>query len=442
MDINAHEQGILSLEAQIEKLCAIADGIDASNGMTKALALEAMEVMPSFCKNVPLAYYTKEPSIAQHRVALEELETGIIALIAAATIAMSVMIYKFYKWIFGKGKSGATEYDLETTTATIENAVANKDEADSLMKKAEDELVKSQSVSNPKKDADKEVKASNIDELVKNYINGPGKDSELATALKELDPLLHDLLSNGEYANEMNRAEPNMKGVLDIIAGLSERYRLISDTIKLLDTSVNVTTNSFFKNSFDSLMEKLHSKNSIAKNFKFALAKGQNIALSVLASGMKEVEEKVKGKTTNELLVFSKINTRFGNAIMHTNIIKLLKDVEKLSSTEESLTSSLEKLKEESEKLKNRSDSDEETIKLVKDIGTALKDLREDTTSCLKFIQVIVNYGNVVRKIDSKVISLQLLVIKVIEAQVRNNTGNVSDELKSLHKKLSDNFKL
>jgi hypothetical protein len=440
MNINHYEDESLALESKLDKLCKLATSIENAGGMTKSFALEAIEVLPNFGNGTPLAYYTTMPSLSRQEVALEEVSNGILAIIAAGVAAIAVILYKFYRWLFpkkGDDDSNSETADISVTIETIDNIVETASEKTKVIKEIDNQLVIIQQ--NAKNSPAKKV---NLNELIDSYIKGKGENSDLAKVLNETDPLMHDLMNNGEYSNEMKRSEGNIKSILSIVDMLSERYSLVSDAVKLIDTTVPHSGGGFLKTAFNSILEKLHLKSDTVKSIKLTNSKGSNLILKELADNMLAVRNKVSDNSKGGKIQFTVIDEKFANAIALSNISRLLKDIDKAESNLDKLRNTLELTNKAHYNLSKRDNGDTELTGLSKELATAFSDIKTDTISCIKFINIIVQYGRNIKAINGKVISAQHLALKVVDEYIKDINGSVPSELKDLQKRLIITFKL
>lgn len=89
-------------EECLQALTYVTFDIKEQGGMSRALAKIVQEHLPEDVERRPLGYYTDFNSLTLLRESMEEISGGMWAAIAAATAALTAVIYKVYKWIAGK----------------------------------------------------------------------------------------------------------------------------------------------------------------------------------------------------------------------------------------------------------------------------------------------------------------------------------------------------
>ena len=426
------ENEILALEAQIDKLLVLADNIKKADGMTKSFALEAETMIPGFNDGKPSAYYTVLPSFFEYKVSMEAISKTIWGGILTAVAAAALIIYKFYRWLFPKKSDKDTNAgDVVATAETVSKTV---DSAPDVTK------INTELNAAYMEDSVKKTKPFNsIDELINDYVKHVDDDNIVSVMLGERNPLIHDILNDGEYSATMSRAEANLQSVMHIVAGIDERLTMLLDAVKLIETTSPAHSKSLMQNAFDGIMGKLSTKTDAIKKIKFNASRS-NIILAELAKDMVETRERVLGKTTSGNISFTKLNEKFIAGIKRSKINSLLNDIVKADKTLDMLNSNMEKVDQEIKKVKEVSDP--ELLELARALSSAFSEVRMDIFNCLSFIKEIVKYGKTVVTIKAHVKTVQMVALKAVEEEIRRNGNKVSTKFKELHKQLEAAFNI
>jgi hypothetical protein len=180
-DFGDDEQTILAFESQLKDFHYLFDDMHNVKGMSQQLALEAHRLVPEMKDRYPIGYFTKEPTATLYTVALEELHEGVWALIGAAALAISALLWKFYRWITKASDGGSSGGATGSAPSTVAEA---KKEGEAAVAAAE-------------KDIEKHKEIAQLTEEVA---------TKLPETLKDIDRQMSDL--NREIAaNKQQQAE-------------------------------------------------------------------------------------------------------------------------------------------------------------------------------------------------------------------------------------------
>lgn len=232
---------LMALEARLNDLNYLREDMIKTHGMSQAFAMEAERILPGF-GNVPVAYYSKEPSATRYRVSLEELDKGMWGLIAAAAAAVIVIIYKIFKWITGGGKKDDDKDAKGTGGTTVEAAEKRVDKKVELIEETSKESVE---VINTLKEAENSLAGWNITLKDKNghdvritsfqiFYEHFLKDDEVSGPiinrfLMVEDPIIGDMIEHGSYSREIENV---IKNIRQGIAAIGEKTRALQTVVK------------------------------------------------------------------------------------------------------------------------------------------------------------------------------------------------------------------
>lgn len=434
MDIARHEKGILTLESQLDKLLGLANKIEAANGMSKSFALEALEVLPTFADNLPAAFYTAEPSIAQHHAALEEISAGIWALIIAAGVALIAMVAKFVGWLFGSKDNSSIPTSVYMLA--IESRLTKSEQ---LWEKLEQfrinhpEEFLSTTAAAAIEDMSGGKMPRTLDEVLDEYIKTDGKDSDLARALKTEDPLFHDVIYGGDY---------------------SKAIKSTSHAIALLPVSVTTSTNLYLKlvqevtNHIKSLGNAKEDSQPVSINLKpielDMFGNGKRISIGDGVTRISEIRQNIieTHQATGAHISFAKLSTSFSKALQNVDIAGILKKIESTKNHMDKLLSDLAAANAGTEKMHTHVVSDQVSLKYGEKLRDAFRIARVDVINCFRFFHEIMQYATVLRNMDNKLVAVQKAAIRVIESEIKKNHGSIPAEFKELSKKFSNELDL
>lgn len=97
---------IISTESYIGRLVDFNSRLQAANGMSRGMAYELNELIPDLQSFNP-SNYTEDISGVGWQASCEQISAQIWVVIAAAAAFVVALIYKFLRWIFGRGNKGS-----------------------------------------------------------------------------------------------------------------------------------------------------------------------------------------------------------------------------------------------------------------------------------------------------------------------------------------------
>lgn len=289
----------------LNDVCA---SIDASGGMSQQIAQEAQKVIENFInEEMPIGYFTKQPSATHLRYALEELDSKYIAVIVAAIAAAIGVAYKIYKWFTKDSKtSEKSDKEIKETVEKRTEVVSNIAEA----------------VSSYDKEVSREY---SIDELV-SMVAKNDPESKASKATLRVDGIMFDILSpssmilkrTGELIQERN---------------LGSHLTMVHETVKDLE---RLATDNLFsreelryqetRKQLKRIVEKTHlSQNQSLYEMGYL---GHNVPTGKIVEDLRRTFETLKSGGLKSIVNYSDALDRFlkiKNDVWVTNFIHLHK---------------------------------------------------------------------------------------------------------------------
>jgi hypothetical protein len=307
-EIEEDLEAFVALEARIEDLVLLRETIIEQCGMSQTFAMEAKRLLPEFDQGVPLGFYTSEPSATRFGVALEELSSGIWALIAAGIAACIAAIIKFFKWL-GKGDEAKAEERTKNAVESLKEAMGILDQCDKLVAEG------AKSVENKYlflKDKPQKEHFS-MDSLIKALFQDNPHDQRISAFLQSQDPFFHDLVNKGPYTKELGKLAGFFNN-LQII--LKQRVHLI-EQVSNLDLSKEDVSNDIANiRMLDSLSEptRVHYD-------------GKEMTLAEVKDAIQAVTHEVHAKHPESNLSFDSLFSTMSQAMTSSDTVKALEEV-------------------------------------------------------------------------------------------------------------------
>jgi hypothetical protein len=122
------QQKLVAMESQLNALLTLQDKLTRQGGMSRALALEAQQLLPEFAQDIPLGYFTEKPSATQLSMTMEELSSGMVELLVAGVLAVMLLIAAVLDHIIGKKRRAAHSgtFEMSWRTKTAEETLKDK----------------------------------------------------------------------------------------------------------------------------------------------------------------------------------------------------------------------------------------------------------------------------------------------------------------------------
>ena len=218
LDLSEDGEAVTALENSIIDLQDLANDIEQAEGMSRDFAMEALRICPNVLSASP-NHFTLSPSATRLKVSLEEISTGVWALIAAAAAAIIGVIYKVFKWLSGdktEGGSGNTGEAAKTAEATLTNNLGNvKEYAEATQGAAttiqdatvvlragievSDAALSGVKPADAPKAQQRPIKYTSFDNLIGKLLTDDNKYEHAKKFLESGDPVFHDIITHGPY---------------------------------------------------------------------------------------------------------------------------------------------------------------------------------------------------------------------------------------------------
>lgn len=120
-EFNQNIDLLISCEAYVNQLLEFQNRVNATNGMSRGMAHELLELIPTLESFTSPKHFTTMVSNVGLEMSLESINVKIFAMIAAAIAFVVGMIYKFTSW-FSKGKTSNASSLADESIAEIKDA--------------------------------------------------------------------------------------------------------------------------------------------------------------------------------------------------------------------------------------------------------------------------------------------------------------------------------
>jgi hypothetical protein len=210
-EIEEEAEVIATMEARIEDLMTLRAEISTQRGMSQALAIEGLRIMPEFGGGAPVSFYTLRPGRTRLAVASESIIGGIWSAIKSSLAALRRMIGKFLRWLTGGSDEGDLDGNLDKASAETEKNIA------ALVKVAE-ELLDAFKASRQGRYRSREGGSSanlSFDQII-DYVQGSSRNYFYGVQPGP-QKLFLDLLHNGEYSRAIRAIGGLCEGLIVII---------------------------------------------------------------------------------------------------------------------------------------------------------------------------------------------------------------------------------
>ena len=117
-------QTISAMEARVEDLLVLRAEIRKQRGMSQAIAIEGLRIMPEFGDGAPVSFYSLRPGMTRLVIANESIIRGIWEAIRTALAALRNMIRRFLNWLRGGASDSEDADGLDEAAAKTEKNIA------------------------------------------------------------------------------------------------------------------------------------------------------------------------------------------------------------------------------------------------------------------------------------------------------------------------------
>jgi hypothetical protein len=219
-ELEEETQTISTMESRIDDLLVLRAEICYQRGMSQALAIEGLRIMPEFGEGAPMNFYSLRPGRTRLAIANESIIRGIWEAIRTAISALRNMLRKLLNWLRGGGSADAEGLD-EAATETEKNIaelVKTAEELIDVLKAYRKGVYRSRDGGGP---------ANLTFDQVFDYVQGNARDYFYG-ARPGPEKLYLDLLHDGGYSKAMRAAGDLCEGLTVI---LKQRVALLDSII-------------------------------------------------------------------------------------------------------------------------------------------------------------------------------------------------------------------
>ncbi len=364
---------LASLEARIDDLVALRDSLLSTKGMSQQFALEAQRILPDFDGKRPIGYYSMTPSATRYAVALEEMSSGVWALIAAGITALIYSIVKFFKWLTG-GKDGAG------AKASMADRASQMREVQLLLAKCET-LVKEGTTSMHgyiyvKGQPTKEV--FSLDKVIETLFEGSPHDRRISEFLKTSDPFFHDLVNGGAYSQQMAETGKLFK---DLQVVLRQRLSALEAVNKMDLTDESPTTRMGNMKALDALSE----PTSVKFN-------GSNQTLAEVRSHISQLHHETASADVKGSVSFDQLFSVMSAAFAKSDITESLEELTTVLPLVEQMKDELQKLEKHAGSYSSDGRSEGHSTRIGSELRHAIFVLGQDVAGLSSITAELLGY--------------------------------------------------
>jgi hypothetical protein len=306
---------LFAMEERVEDLLILRREIEEQRGMSQALAMEGLRILPDFGGKAPVAYYSVQPTSTRLKVSLESIGKGIWILIAAGIAAVIAVIYKIFKWFTGDDKPTAenAEAELEQKAKRAEQAAEEFEKAAKDLRTAMHAFENRPYRMKPDSEyaGDSTEGIFTMQRVIDTFFKQEARDQRVLMFLGQRDPVFHDIVSKGEYSQEMMRIAPLFTSLKLV---MQQRIALLQDIaerdLKQPNFAIDKMKNVAALKPLLQPMEVEHA--------------GRKMSLNALSSEITNLRASAEGKRAQEDLNFDKLFGVIEEAFKQAEVPKLL----------------------------------------------------------------------------------------------------------------------
>lgn len=218
-EVTEEEKKVIAIDNQLTDLHNLLCVMDDTGGMCQEFAMECEKLTPGFLEKTPLGFFTLEPSATRYKASLEEMSHGMMAAIAAGIAAISAVLWKLLKWLFGGKSEKVTPSEVKASAEKREERAQNIETAvKAVVKNVEStskyripdnikiKRAKKHPTGNDVKGPDnkvehEEVYCANLNEVLKEIVGHHSVHTEDTTIarLEKVSAYVEDFVKHGPY---------------------------------------------------------------------------------------------------------------------------------------------------------------------------------------------------------------------------------------------------
>ncbi|SAK83861.1 hypothetical protein AWB81_04245 [Caballeronia arationis] len=305
---------LFSMEERVEDLLVLRREIEEQRGMSQALAMEGLRILPDFGGKAPVAYYSVQPTSTRLKVSLESIGKGIWILIAAGIAAVIAVIYKIFKWLSGDDKPTAenAEAELERKAKQAEKAAEEFEKASKELRTAMHAFENRPYRIKPDSEYAGEDNEGifTMQRVIDTFFRQEARDQRVLMFLSQRDPVFHDIVSKGEYSQEMTRVAP-LFSALKLV--MQQRIALLQE---IAERDLKQPNFAIDKMKNVAALKPLLQPMEVEYD-------GRKMTLNALSSEITNLRASAEGKQAHEDLNFDKLFGVMEEAFKSANVPKL-----------------------------------------------------------------------------------------------------------------------
>lgn len=433
LDTNTEAADLTAVLAAMEDLDLLAADLYRTGGMSRQFAMEAQRLMPDFDGQAPLGYYTAQPSATRFTRALEEMERGMMAAIAAGVAALLYLCYRVLKWLFGDKSSDTKEIDPGKVTASVEQ------KAEAVKEAAKDTAEHFEEVAKAAEEVEKEVRRGvtfydqagkefsfvSLEALVEKVLNDSDAADEVNEFMNSSNPFFHDIVNNGEYTRLMGAVAKVFSSNIK-----SQVYERLDFADLIMTRDASTSTNDLAKNK--TMLDKMVSQRYIQ-----IAIDGKTMDLRECTSYIRNEEQAVGQRKVNKKMKFEDVFYRAKDSCMKGPLAALMDNYVEIATYEAEATKRLEVIRK---KLGNV--ATDGVAGVSKEIGPELRKVMEclqaDLTSVAQIAALIRSYKNHLDRVHSAAFGFSTKFAAAVGRGLRNPEEDLKEAIEKLTKISTD----
>lgn len=230
---------INSLESELDNLNDIRQMLIANGAIDRATAASMESFVPNLFVRRPLNSFSSHLSITNFTISLEEIDKKRLGIYAGLTAALMAIVWKLYKWLFGKSGSGSGD----TGSSSIASGEAVEARTETVI--------------------DAVQTAPVVEEMATVIAERHREQSEVIKSRKKLDSEIKNLLDNsteGKTIGFLGKSSEIQEIYRLIITGAAWNYKeiihrleLLLDHIKAASDAIDNPSNPEFTRVIDAM---------------------------------------------------------------------------------------------------------------------------------------------------------------------------------------------
>ncbi|BAQ02704.1 hypothetical protein AVU38_gp176 [Ralstonia phage RSL2] len=167
---------IISTESYVQRLVDLERRMKKEKGMSRGMAYELLELVPSLESHIKPSYFTEDVSGVGYEPSLEAISGQMWVVIAAAAAFLVAIIYKFISWLFGggNGSSGGGSGSLDKAEEGVRESEKKVEQQEKVLERTVSKVKsvkgKQLNVRMPNAISHEEIRKSSLPESIQDQI--------------------------------------------------------------------------------------------------------------------------------------------------------------------------------------------------------------------------------------------------------------------------------